>query len=98
MPSDDDKSYVTRIRRLEKRVGSLPVLFALFFQHAISNLAIEYTHPLPHWLVYFIISIVIAWIYIREIDKKDIEQAAKNAKEKAKDTVSNSRQSKMDEY
>lgn len=85
-------SYDTlqRLKKLEKKVGSLPILFALFFQHSISsfvmdvsNVFMSYGIPLTHWMVNLIAAMIIAYIYIRNITSVDLINKANDVKEKA---------------
>jgi len=94
----DNTRYIHKLRKLEKQAGSLPVLFALFFQHSISQLISYISGPVPNWLVYLICASVVGWVYVKEISGKDISEAAKETSEKVKDAVSDTRQSKIDEY
>lgn len=90
--------YYNRIEKLERQAGSLPILFALFFQHGISNLAVEYTRPLPHWVVYFGAAAVISYIYIKGIGIKDISETAQNASEVIEDKTTGEHQSRISDY
>lgn len=84
-----------RLRELEHRAGSLPVLFALFFHESIKNLILSLDVPVPGWVRMTLMALLLAVIYVYDVR---LREAAQAAKEKAEEKYSDSRQAGFDDY
>lgn len=84
-----------RLRELEHRAGSLPVLFALFFHESLKALILSFGVPVPNWIKMGMGAVLIAGLYVYDVR---LREAAQAAKEKAEEKYSNSYQAGFDEY
>jgi len=61
-----------RWRELEKRAGTLPVFFALFFSEFVKILTLSFPNysmnTIVDLIVLFVLSVIIATIYVYDID------------------------------
>lgn len=94
---------IRRLKKLEENAGTLPVLFALFFQHGISSFVVDVSNsamsfgiPLTHWLGNFIVAAIVAYIYINNATAVDVFNTANEVKEKV--GGEKDKQTTFDEY
>jgi len=83
VPGYGEKSTRKRIHELERRAGTLPVMFALFFTEAIKIAALEIpllthgmgvTEATADVIRMLLLSVIVGSIYIYDIDIDDVEE------------------------
>lgn len=88
IPGMGEMTTLDRVRKLEKKAGTLPVIFALFFTEALKTAIANVPIAIGNTVKFLLASIIIALIYIYE-DKKEVAvEKAKDTAEKAKDKAS----------
>jgi hypothetical protein len=82
VPGAGNKTTAKRVRELEQRAGTMPVIFALLFTEAIKSfigrMEIPFIH-LPSTYKFLIASLVVAVLYIYEDERKEATSKAKDA-------------------
>jgi hypothetical protein len=87
IPGLGDRTTAKRIRDLEKKAGTLPVIFALLFTESIKSAIANLQIYLPNPIKFFIASIIVAIFYIYEDERKNVAKKGKEKASGAKDTV-----------
>lgn len=93
IPGVGDRTARQRLRDLEKKAGTLPVIFALLFTEGVktfvAGLPIPFVpetawfHFILQGLKFILLSLVVAWAYVYEDERREYTE---KAKEKATDT------------
>lgn len=101
LPAKNPKT-IRRLRELEHKAGSLPILFALFLQEFLKQMLQFMDIPVPNFMRMLMAAILIGGLYVYDEERRKATEAATDkvgeAKDKAKEKVSQKRQASLDEY
>lgn len=64
IPGVGEEKTINKLEELEKRAGTLPVIFAVLFTHSILGAVASIPMMMPNYMKYFITSIAVGIIYL----------------------------------
>ena len=98
VPGRGDRDTVRRLRELQRRAGTLPIIFALLFTESIKAAIASTPLPIPLPVKFFIAALTVGVLYVYDDKVRRTKQAAEQAKDSIKDKIEKGTQHQITDY